>query len=828
MIDKESMLNIDRLSPLPSDDEVLHIAAMENEVSVLQTALNQRVQERPTTISFSKKVFIPLTHLCRDVCHYCTFAQVPRKVKAPYLKPEEVLRIANSGAQAGCKEALFTLGDRPEFRYQTARKGLKELHQESTLSYLRDMADLVFKETGLFPHLNPGLMSTGDLRELRKVSLSMGIMLESSSERLLEKGMPHYGSPDKVPAKRLETIRLAGEEHVPFTTGILIGIGETRQERVESLLAIRGVDKGQVQEIIIQNFRAKPGTLMADAPEPNIKELLWTIAIARIIFGPRMNIQAPPNLSPDVLRQIVDAGINDWGGVSPVTPDFVNPEAPWPHLSDLARETEESGKVLVERLALYPDYVLNKKDWVDPRLQPALLKAVDGEGFARTDTWVAGCSLAPSEREINRVVELPRGKMNLEIENIINQAQSGEELTEDQIVRMLKSRGNEITHICQAADRLRQKVVGDEVTYCVNRNINYTNICYFRCQFCAFSKGKMSENLRGRPYDLSIEEIMRRTSEAWRRGATEVCLQGGIHPEYTGQRYIDICHAIKQVNPEIHIHAFSPLEVWHGAYTLGVDVETFLKKLKEAGLGTLPGTAAEILDDEVRAVLCPDKITTDQWLRVMEEAHAQGIQTTATIMCGHVERYEHIARHLLRIRRLQARTMGFSEFVILPFVHMEAPIYLKGSSRKGLTLRETILIHAISRLTLNPYFKNIQASWTKLGHDLLRTCLRAGVNDLGGTLMNETITRAAGASHGEETTPKEMERIIRSIGRQPRQRTTNYGEVNQLNRVRSFEASSLEEPTYSVVNKYERKKKTEKRKLYRPGLERKMTGADIV
>ena len=822
------MVNIDATSPLPSDDEVLDLVSTENEESLLQTASTQRDQEHPTNISFSKKVFIPLTHLCRDVCHYCTFAQVPSKLKAPYLKPDEVMRIANSGAKAGCKEALFTLGDRPEFRYQIARKGLKDLHQESTLSYLRDMADLVFKETGLFPHLNPGLMNGEELRELRKVSLSMGIMLESSSERLLEKGMPHYGSPDKVPAKRLETIRLAGEENVPLTTGILIGIGETRRERVNSLLKIRGVNKGQVQEIIIQNFRAKPGTLMADAPEPHITELLWTIAIARFIFGPKMNIQAPPNLSPGVLSQIVGAGINDWGGVSPVTPDFVNPEAPWPHLADLARETEESGKVLIERLALYPEYVLKNKDWIDPRLQPSLLKAVDGEGFARSDNWVAGSSMVPSKREMAKVIELPRRKMTRELADTINQALLGEELSEDQIVRMLKARGNEFTHICQSADRLRQKVAGDEVTYCVNRNINYTNICYFKCQFCAFSKGKMSENLRGRPYDLSTEEIMRRTSEAWRRGATEVCLQGGIHPEYTGQKYIDICHAIKQVSPEIHIHAFSPLEVWHGAYTLGVEIETFLKMLKEAGLGTLPGTAAEILDDEVRAVLCPDKITTDQWLQVMEGAHAQGIQTTATIMCGHVERYEHIARHLLRIRRLQSKTMGFSEFVILPFVHMEAPIYLKGFSRKGLTLRETVLVHAISRLALNPYFRNIQASWTKLGHDLLRTCLQAGVNDLGGTLMNETITRAAGASHGEETAPREMERIILSIGRRPRQRTTNYGEVSELNRARSFTAGTLEEPTYSVVKKYERKKKTEKRSLYRPGLERKITGADIV
>ena len=804
--------------------EILALSATTDTRSLMTVAARLRDEGHQTTVSYSRKVFIPLTHLCRDVCHYCTFAQVPRKLKAPYMTPEEVLKIAQDGAAAGCKEALFTLGDKPELRYKAARDGLRELKQDSTLSYLRDMAQMVFDETGLFPHLNPGLMNADDFDELRKVSVSMGIMLESSSMRLTEKGMPHYGSPDKIPERRFETLRLAGEAKVPFTSGILIGIGETRMERIESLLALREANStfGHIQEIIIQNFRAKPDTLMANAREPDLDELLWTIALARIIFGPAMNIQAPPNLSPGALEQIVDSGINDWGGVSPVTPDFVNPEAPWPHLSNLASETANAGKLLIERLAIYPDYAMDLDQWVDPKVKPFVMGAIDGQGFARAESWAAGHTVLPPQGELARVTNLPKSQPLQELADILEKSSLGHELSEAEIVRLFKARGDEFTHVCQAADRLRRQVAGDEVTYCVNRNINYTNICYFKCQFCAFSKGKLSENLRGRPYDLSPEEIMRRTSEAWARGASEVCLQGGIHPEYTGQTYIDICHSIKQVVPAMHIHAFSPLEVWQGAHTLGLGIGEFLGQLKEAGLGTLPGTAAEILDDEVRETLCPDKINTAQWLEVMEAAHAQGFNTTATIMCGHMEEYKHVARHLLRVRNLQLKTGGFTEFVILPFIHMESPIYLKGRARKGPTFREAILVHAISRLVLHPCFKNIQASWTKLSHDGVRACLQAGVNDLGGTLMNETITRAAGARHGQETSPEEMEEIIRSIGRVPRQRSTTYGEVSEVQKQKSFGASELKDPVYTSAIKYERKKRgSGKKQLYRPGFDAK-------
>jgi len=827
----------------PGDEEIFALAETESIPSLMEMAAELRDAGHQSTVSYSRKVFIPLTHLCRDVCHYCTFAQVPRKLKAPYMLPEEILKIAQDGAKAGCKEALFTLGDKPELRYKAAREGLKELKQESTLSYLKDMAEMVLNETGLFPHLNPGLLSADEFGELRKVSISMGIMLESASDRLTEKGMPHYGSPDKIPARRFETMRLAGEASVPFTSGILIGIGETRRERIESLLALRNANEsfGHIQEIIIQNFRAKPDTLMANAPEPDLNELLWTIALARIIFGPQMNIQAPPNLSPGAFIQIIDSGINDWGGVSPVTPDFVNPEAPWPHLSNLASDTANAGKLLIERLAIYPEYAMDLDQWVDPGIKPLVLQTIDGQGFVRAETWAAGETPEPPEGDLARVTNLPKSSPSLDIVEILARAKSATTdnhqcLSEAEIVRLFKARGDDFTHVCQAADELRRQVAGDEVTYCVNRNINYTNICYFKCQFCAFSKGKMSENLRGRPYDLSAEEIMRRTREAWDRGASEVCLQGGIHPEYTGQTYIDICHSIKQVVPEMHIHAFSPLEVWQGAHTLGLDIGEYLGKLKEAGLSTLPGTAAEILDDEVRDVLCPDKINTSQWLEVMETAHGQGFNTTATIMYGHIEEYKHVARHLLRVRELQVKTGGFTEFVPLPFIHMESPIYLKGRARKGPTFREAILIHAISRLVLNPYFRNIQASWTKLGHEGVRACLQAGVNDLGGTLMNETITRAAGASHGQETSPEEMEEIIRSIGRSPRQRSTTYGKVSEGQKQKSFGASVLKEPEFNSAKKYERKKSGhEKKQLYRPGLmgenqdgEEKLSSADII
>jgi FO synthase len=790
-----------------SDAQALALADERDTRRLAGVAAALRDRGHRNLVTYSKKVFIPLTHLCRDVCHYCTFAVTPKRVEAPYLSIPQVLAIARRGAAVGCKEALFTLGEKPELRYRAARDALAEMGHASTVEYLHAAAKAVLDETGLLPHLNPGTLTADEIALLRPVSPSMGIMLESAADRLTGKGMPHHGSPDKVPAVRLETLERAGAAQVPFTTGILIGIGETRAERIESLLAIRRVHErhGHIQEIIVQNFRAKPGTRMARAPEPDLDELLWTIAVARIVFGAEMSVQAPPNLSPGVLGQLVAAGINDWGGVSPLTPDYVNPEAPWPHLDELARETALAGKLLHERLTIYPRYAQHAERWVDAGLRPRILKAVDAEGLPRLDDWSPGDDAPPPEAELAAIRALPRN-VSPDVDAILARATRGETLSEAAVVRLFQARGDDFGAVVQAADRLRSDTCGDTVTYVVNRNINYTNICYFKCQFCAFSKGKLAENLRGRPYDLDPGEIQRRTREAWERGGTEVCMQGGIHPEYTGQTYLDIVRITREAVPEIHVHAFSPLEVWHGAATSNLSLEDYLGRLAAAGLGTLPGTAAEILDDEVRATLCPDKIDTAQWLEVMEIAHRIGLRTTATIMYGHVERPEHWARHLLRIRELQTRTGGFTEFVPLPFVHMEAPIYLKGRARKGPTFREAILMHAVARLVLHPVIGNVQASWVKMGHAGVVACLNAGCNDLGGTLMNESITRAAGSTHGQETSPARMIALIESAGRVPRQRNTVYGDVSDERRAAALDAPPLSASFNTPARRYERRR----------------------
>jgi FO synthase len=612
-------------------------------------------------------------------------------------------------------------------------------------------------------------------------------MLESTSERLCEKGGVHYGSPDKAPAVRLETLRLAGELKVPFTTGILIGIGETRAERLDALRAIRDLHAryGHIQEVIVQNFRAKADTKLAGAEEPDLDDLCWTIAQARLILGPAMNIQAPPNLSPGVYQRLVEAGLNDWGGVSPVTPDHVNPEAPWPAVEELARRSAEMGKVLVNRLAVYSSYVKKAAEWLAPEVATRVRRLSDAEGLARDDDW------APGNTEPPRAPRPMLSEVDAGLARLVERATGGERLDTGAIERLFAARDADYAHVTGAADRLRAAVSGDVVRYVVNRNINYTNICYFRCKFCAFSKGSTHEDLRGKPYDLALEEVARRAREAWDRGATEVCLQGGIHPDYTGETYEAICRAIKQAVPEMHIHAFSPLEVTQGAMTMQASLPEFLKRLKDAGLGTLPGTAAEILDDEVRAIICPDKIDTRQWLDVQRAAHGQGLRTTSTIMYGHVEAPLNWARHLLALRDLQAETGGFTEFVPLPFVHMEAPMYRQGLARRGPTFREAVIMHSVARLVLNPLISNIQTSWVKMGPAGAALALQAGANDLGGTLMNESISRAAGTQHGQEFPPEQMERLIRSIGRMPRQRTTAYGEVPADRRAASFNAPEL-------------------------------------
>jgi FO synthase len=772
---------------VPSRSDALGLAATlsrePSHAGLLGRAAALRDDGWGNVVTYSPKVFIPLTKLCRDVCHYCTFARPPLAGRRAYLTLDEVLGVARAGAAAGCREALFTLGDKPELRYRVAREELAAMGYATTLDYLAAAARAVLEETGLLPHLNPGILTGEDLDRLREVAPSMGIMLETVSDRLAEPGQPHHGSPDKAPAVRLAMLEEAGRRRVPFTTGLLIGIGETWAERVDTLLAIAGSHArwGHVQEVIVQNFRAKAGTPMHEHPELPDAEVIATLALARLILGPQMSVQCPPNLASTegTLLGYLAAGINDWGGVSPVTIDHVNPEAPWPEVERLRAVTESAGFLLVPRLTVYPRYAFDPS-WVAKPVRPKVLAAADGAALCREPGWHAG-DVAPPRRPLPGTV-VPAAywsgnggvRLRPSFGRALDATVAGRELDEEQITLLLTARGPEAEALARAADDRRRQASGDTVTFVVNRNINYTNMCYFRCGFCAFSKGPKSLNLRGDPYLLSLADIAGRTVEAAQRGATEVCLQGGIHPEFTGDFYLQVVRAVKAAVPEMHVHAFSPLEVWQGAATKGVSIRDLLWELKDLGLGSLPGTAAEILDDEVRAVICPDKVTTAQWAEVARTAHRLGLPMTSTIMFGHVEGYRSWARHLIVLREIQKDTGGFTEFVPLPFVHMASPIYLKGKARQGPTFEEALKIHSVARLALHPWITNIQVSWVKMGAEGSQLALRAGCNDLGGTLMNENISRAAGASHGQELAPEEMKALIRGIGRPWARRSTLY------------------------------------------------------
>jgi FO synthase len=780
-----------------TDSEIRELAALAKSEpdAVVAAAGTLRDATIGPRITFSKKVFIPLTKLCRDSCGYCTFAHPPRPGERAYLTLDEVLAIARAGEAAGCKEALFTLGDKPERKWPEARDELAAMGYARTIDYLAAASSTVLKETGLLPHTNPGTLTPDEIETLRAVSVSQGMMLETLSERLLSRGMAHFGAPDKRPDVRLATLEAAGEARVPFTTGILIGIGETYEERIDALLAIRAAHErhGHVQEVIVQNFRRKPDTLMAAHAEPTVDEMRIAIALARLVMGPGVGVQAPPNLSPAEYGNYLDAGLSDWGGVSPITPDHVNPEAPWPKLTELKEVTEGRGFVLLERLAVYPSYCAEPEAlerWIEPKLRGAVLDATDAEGYRRANDegWYSGASETPPESAYRTVEAALAGAWRVPgriarsaVMTVLDRAADGIELTEDEITLLFTARGLEAERLFHVADARRASDVGDDVTYVVNRNVNYTNMCYFRCGFCAFSKGPKSLNLRGEPYLLSPEEVADRAQEAWERGATEVCMQGGIHHSFTGANYVEYLRAVKERVPQIHVHAFTALEVWQGAETSGMSVRDFLATLKDAGLATLPGTAAEVLDDEIRAIICPDKIKTQEWCEVHRIAHSLGLRSNATIMFGTVEGPRNWARHLTVVRdlhkELAAVESGLFEFVPLPFVHMAAPIYLKGRARRGPTFEEALKMHAVPRLALQGYIPNIQVSWVKMGTEGSKLALQAGANDLGGTLMDENISRAAGASHGQELTPLEMEALIRSIGRTPRRRSTLYGRV---------------------------------------------------
>ncbi len=760
-----------------------------------------RNQAFGTRITFSPKVFIPLTMLCRDRCGYCTFAQPPARLDHPYLSIDQVLDIATRGARAGCHEALFTLGERPEERYPLAREWLRQHGYDSTIHYLAQAASTVLEETGLLPHANAGALHRDELAELRPVSVSQGMMIESLNDDLAA----HRGSPDKTAARRLETLDAAGALSIPFTTGILVGIGESPQDRLDALEAIATSHRrhGHVQEVIVQNFRPKPGTAMHRSPAARHEEFLDTVALARIVLPDDIHLQAPPNLSDD-FGTLLEAGIDDFGGVSPVTADHVNPERPWPMLDRLAAVTNAHGHVLAPRLGVYPEFAADPDRWLDPAVHFAVMDHSDAEGLARDDpgaffpekitdavdagtgaevvqigprntSWYSGAAAEPPLLVPSSGTTSPRSTGA--IAEILDAVLSGTRVGEDEIVTLFGARGPDVAAVAAVADELRRRAVGDDVTWVHNRNINYTNVCTFKCRFCGFSKGPLSLNLRGRPYLLSLDDIADRAREAAALGATEVCLQGGIHPNFDGDYYVDVARAVHAAVPEMHIHAFTALEVTEGARRLDEPLADYLRRLVDAGLKTLPGTAAEILDDEVRSVLCPDKITTEEWLEAHRTAHSVGLRSNVTIMYGAIETPRHWARHLIRTRALQDETGGFTEFVPLPFVHMAAPIYLQRRARRGPTFRESVLMHAVGRIAYAGSIDNVQASWVKLGHGGARQLLRAGANDLGGTLMDENISRAAGAQHGQQMDEAGFRALVEPLGRALVQRTTLYGPI---------------------------------------------------
>ena len=739
---------------------------------LLQQAAAIRDARWGTRVTYSPKVFIPLTHLCRDRCGYCTFAQPPARVQAPYLSPEQVLAIATAGAEAGCHEALFTLGERPEERYPAAAEWLRDRGHASTVEYLAAMCELVVTETGLLPHANAGALLPDELARLRPVSASQGMMLESLDPTL----DAHRGSPDKAPERRLATLEAAGELAIPFTTGILVGFGKSRASRLDALRAIAEshARHGHVQEVIVQNFLPKPGTAMHAAPPCPTDEYLWTVAAARVLLPPEIHLQAPPNLSDDPGR-LLDAGIDDWGGVSPVTPDHVNPERPWPAIERLRAITEARDFVLAPRLTIYAEYVRQPERWLDERMRFPVMDRSDAEGLGRDTRWASGDDHDAPPPHLVPAPAHARGAVREVLDGVL----LGQEVGVDEIVTLFGARGPEVPAVAEVADELRRRIVGDTVTWVSNRNINYTNVCTFKCRFCAFSKGPLSLNLRGNPYLLTLDDIAGRVREAAEWGATEVCLQGGIHPSFDGDYYIDVTKAVKEAAPDIHVHGFTALEVTEGAKRLGEPLADYLRRLMEVGLKTLPGTAAEILDDEVRAVLCADKVNTEEWLDAHRTAHSVGLRSNVTIMFGSIERPVHWARHLVRTRDLQKETGGFTEFVPLPFVHMAAPIYLQRKSRKGPTFREALLMHAVGRIAYAGWIDNIQASWVKLGREGARQVLQAGCNDLGGTLIDENISRAAGASHGQAMTEDSFREWVEPLGRPLEQRTTLYGRVGE-------------------------------------------------
>lgn len=779
---------------------------------LLSAATSIRDAAFGTRMTYSPKVFIPLTMLCQDRCGYCTFAQPPARLESPYLSKAEVVAIARKGAKAGCHEALFTLGERPELRYPDAAKWLSDNGYESTVHYLAAMCQVVLDETGLLPHANAGALYRDELEMLRGVSPSQGMMIESLRDDL----DCHRGAPDKKPERRLATLEAAGELSIPFTTGILVGIGENEEDRVVALQAIAESHSrhGHVQEVIVQNFLPKPGTAMWRSDPCPEEAYHRAIALARMILPSDIHLQAPPNLTED-FGILIDAGIDDWGGVSPITADHVNPERPWPGLDRLREVTNDRGFRLAPRLTIYPEYALRPETYLDENLRFQVMDRSDAEGLGRDDPgavfpekaefigqdttdgadvvligdrstqWYSGAPVAP----VNLIDH--EAKPTGAVAEVLDGVRLGQRSGFDELLTLFKARGDDVAAIAAVADELRKQTVGDVITYVVNRNINYTNVCTFKCRFCGFSKGPLSLNLRGKPYLLTLEEMQGRVREAWNIGATEVCLQGGIHPDFDGDYYIDVCRAVKEAAPDIHVHGFTALEVTEGAKRLGEPLAEYLRRCMDAGLRSLPGTAAEILDDDVREILCPDKITTEEWLEAHRVAHSVGLRSNVTMMFGAVEQPESWVKHLLLTRDLQAETGGFTEFVGLPFVHMASPIYLQKKARRGPTFRENLLVHAIARIAYHGFIDNIQSGWVKIGLDSVSQLLQAGCNDVGGTLMDENISRAAGAAHGQGIGVDDFTELAASLGRSVAERSTLYGDVDRSDRTRIAEPAPI-------------------------------------
>ena len=832
---RRALARAERGAALDVEEASVLLAARDEQLERL-CAVAARVRDaglvaagRPGVVTYSPKVFIPITRLCRDRCHYCTFVTVPGKLASPYLSPDEILSIARDGAELGCLEALFTLGDRPEDRWPEARVWLDEQGYDSTLDYVRAMAIRVLEETGLLPHLNPGVMSWEEMTRLKPVAPSMGMMLETTSRRLYEtRGEAHFGSPDKDPAVRSRVLEDAGRLSIPFTTGLLVGIGETLTERAETIFELRRVARqyASIQEVIVQNFRAKPDTAMRHADDLGLAEFRATIAVARIVLGPTTRLQAPPNLvDTGECRSLLDAGIDDWGGVSPLTPDHVNPERPWPSLERLRAVTADAGFQLAPRLTVHPHYVRQRTPWLDPRLDAHIdaLALPDGlarigvrptglpwqepdgglDGSGRTDlhSTIDSTGRTTDRRDdfdsvygdwdsLREVVQrqsaadepptqpsatgLPTtgGARDADGMAALRAAETDPgSLSDAHALTLMNADGELLEEVCRLADDLRRDAVGDDVTYVVNRNINFTNICYVGCRFCAFAQRKTDADA----FSLSLEQVADRAQEAWELGATEVCMQGGIDPELPASAYFDLVSAVKQRVPDMHVHAFSPMEIVSGAARTGLSVEDFLIKAREAGLDTIPGTAAEILDDDVRWVLTKGKLPAKTWIEVVTTAHRVGLRSSSTMMYGHVDNPRHWVLHLRVLRRIQSETGGFTEFVPLPFVHTSSPIYLAGVARPGPSLRDNLAVHALGRIMLHGSIENIQTSWVKLGVDGTRAMLQAGANDVGGTLMEETISRMAGSEHGSAKTVAELVEIAHGIGRPVVERTTVYG-----------------------------------------------------